>query len=543
MRHYSPDGDTLRAFMLDKASRVKVIQGPVGSGTSSACCLHIYQQALEQHRQADGKQRFRVYVLRETYAKLEETTIKTWLDWFPEKEFGRFYWSKPFRHEIRVGPLELDVIFVAMEDIADAAAFFKSLEPSLIWINEGQFTAFSIINEAVDRVSPPRYPAVKDGGCVWGGLILDTNAPPADHWIPIMRGDVPAPDWMTEDQKNSMKRPDNWRFYMQPAGLLEVFENKVLKGYEPNPDAENLKYLPANFYMEKIGGKTKSWIDANIMNRSSVVVDGKPVYPDFRREAHVADRNLEPIPGLPIIVGIDFGRQPAASCWQNLRGRWILLREIIGRDMGANKFAPIVKGDVATHFPDYEVHFWGDPTGGLAGQANDDTPFKVFRQHGMVVRAAPGQNLNSLRKEAVETILCRTVEGKPAMLVDPRCITFITGMAGGYHYKRVQVSGERYADEPNKNQYSHVCESAEYAVLGGGEGRGIVTIDRLWLVFFGEAEGAPWWSRFLRARLSARRGLRLVRRSAALGLFQPDPPRHRDPAVPRGRIRRPLRRN
>jgi len=473
-RRFQADGKELRRFMMDDKSRVKVIQGPVGSGTSSACCMHIYQQAMAQPKQRDGKQRFRAYVYRETYAKLEETTVKTWLDWFPEKEFGRFYWSKPFRHEIRVGSLELDVIFVAMEDLQDAKSHFKSLEPSLIWFNEGQFADFGVIGEAVERVSPPRYPAVKDGGCVWGGLILDTNAPPADHWIPIMRGDTPPPDWMTEEQKLALRKPDNWAFFMQPPGLIEIFENGTFTGkYLPNPDAENLLYLPPDFYKEKIGGKTKSWIDANIMNRSSVVVDGKPVYPDFRRDVHVASKHIEPVQGLPIIVGQDFGRQPGAICCQNLRGRWYVLREIIGRDMGANKFAPIVKGDLATHFPGFEFHFWGDPSGGYQGQADDTTPFKIFEGHGMRVRPAPGQNLDSLRKEAVETVLCRTIEGKPSLLVDPSCTTFITGMSGGYHFRRLQTSGERYSDEPHKNQYSHICEAFEYAVLGGGEGRGV----------------------------------------------------------------------
>lgn len=474
MRRYAPDGDVLRAFMADSRSRVKIIQGPVGSGTSSACCIHIYQQALAQPKQADGKQRFRVYVLRETYAKLEETTVKTWLDWFPEKEFGRFYWSKPFRHEIRVGTLELDVIFVAMEDVKDAAAFFKSLEPSLIWINEGQFTAFQVIAEAVDRVSPPRFPAVKDGGCAWGGLILDTNAPPADHWIPIMRGDVPAPDWMTDEQKASLKKPPGWSFYTQPAGLLEVFENGVLSGYQANPAAENLRNLPGNFYMEKIGGKTKAWIDANIMNRSSVQIDGKPVYPDFRRDVHVSSKPLAPIEGLPIIVGMDFGRSPAALVKQNLRGRWFVLREIVAVDMGANKFAPIVKAELAQRYPGFAFQFWGDPSGGFKGQADDTTPFDIFASHGMRVRPAPGQNKDSLRKEAMEAVLTRQVEGRPALLVDPSCITFITGMAGGYHRRRLRVSGERYSDEPDKNQYSHICEAGEYGVLGGGEGRGVV---------------------------------------------------------------------
>lgn len=476
---YRPDGAVLRAFMRDRASRVKVIQGPVGSGTSSACCLHIYQQAMAQAVQADGRQRFRAYIFRETYPKLEETTIKTWLDWFPEAKFGRFYASKPYRHEVRVGPLDLDVTFMAMEDVNDAKSYFKSLEPSLLWFNEGQFADHGVIGEAVERVSPPRYPAVKDGGCNWGGLILDTNAPPAVHWIPIMRGDMPAPDWMTEDQKRALVKPPNWTFYMQPPGLIEVFEGNSLVGYRPNPEAENLKWLPPNFYMEKIGGKTKSWIDANIMNRSSVQIDGRPVYPDFRRDVHVASKPLEPVPNIPIIVGLDFGKSPAALCMQNVRGRWLVLREIIGQHITAARFAPIVKADLARWFPGFTFQFWGDPSGGFGNQATDDTPFQIFRANGMNVLPAPGGNRRtkgrgSLREEAMNEILTRMVEGKPAMLADPSCITFITGMAGGYHYRRLQVVGERYGEEPEKNQYSHVCEAGEYGALGGGEGRAVV---------------------------------------------------------------------
>lgn len=476
-RKFQPDGKVLREFMMDRESRVKIIQGPVGSGTSSACCMHIYQQAMAQAQQRDDKQRFRAHVFRETYPKLEETTLKTWLDWFPEKEFGRFYWSKPFRHEIRVGRLELDVTFMAMEDLHDAASYAKSLETSLIWFNEGQFAHFSVITAFVDRVSPPRYPAVKDGGCGWGGLILDTNAPPADHWIPIMRGDTPPPDWMTEEQRRSMQRPPNWKFYTQPPGLIEEFDQKgALAGYRPNPDAENLIYLPPNFYMEKVGGQTKSWIDANIMNRSSVVVDGRPVYPLFRREAHVANSALEPVFGVPVQVGLDFGRQPAALIGQHLRGDWFVQREFIGINMSASEFAPQLKAYLAEHYPGYTFVFWGDPAGSQRGQATDATPFDIFRVNGMMVRPAPvRQNAQSLRQEAMNAVLLRrsTGGGAAAMTIDPRCTTFITGMAGGYHMRRIRVQGERYSEEPEKNQYSHICEAGEYLVVGGGEGRGV----------------------------------------------------------------------
>jgi hypothetical protein len=508
---FRPDGKVLRAFMRDRTSRVKIIQGPQGSGTSSACCVHIFQQALEQPKQQDGRQRFRSHVFRETYSKIEETVLRTWLDWFPPGtgagQFGRFYETRPYRHEVRVGPLELDVTFMAMEDIKDATSYFDSLESSLLWFNEGQHAQFSVIRHASSRVSPPRFPSNKDGGCAWGGMIVDTNAPPADHWIPIMRGDVPPPDWMSESEKHSLLKPPSWSFYLQPPGLLEDIDDKGrLLGYRPNPEAENLRYLhkdgvdplgPQNFYMEKIGAQTKQWIDAYVMNRSSVVVDGQPVYPQFRRDIHVSDRPLEIIPGVPVTVGLDFGRQPAALMGQCLRADWFVQREFIGRNVSAVEFAPALKAYLAQQYPGHTFNFWGDPAGNHKGEATDKTPFEVFRDQGMWVLPAPNpQNRLTIRHEAVNAVLMRrSSEGRASsLLVDPRCVTYITGMAGGYFMRRIRVSGERYADEPEKNQYSHVCEAGENMLLGGGEGRAVI---------MGNAPTTP--ARMFGARRSLRR--------------------------------------
>ena len=57
------------------------------------------------------------------------------------------------------------------------------------------------------------------------------------------------------------------------------------------------------------------------------------------------------------------------------------------------------------------------------------------------------------------------------MLVDFRCKHLVKGFEGGYQYKRMQVSGERYADKPDKNHYSHVHDALQYLLLGAGEGR------------------------------------------------------------------------
>jgi hypothetical protein len=100
----------------------------------------------------------------------------------------------------------------------------------------------------------------------------------------------------------------------------------------------------------------------------------------------------------------------------------------------------------------------------------------VFAENGMTVLPAPNpQNMHSIRWEAVNGVLMRRSQtGRPSsLLVDPGCVTLITGMSGGYFMRRLRVSGERYADEPEKNQYSHVCEAFENQLLGGGEGRAV----------------------------------------------------------------------
>ena len=96
----------------------------------------------------------------------------------------------------------------------------------------------------------------------------------------------------------------------------------------------------------------------------------------------------------------------------------------------------------------------------------------------MAVLPAPNpQNMRSIRWEAVNGVLMRRSQpGRPSsLLIDPGCVTLITGLSGGYFMRRLRISGERYADEPEKNQYSHVCEAFENQLLGGGEGKAIFT--------------------------------------------------------------------
>lgn len=465
---FTPDGKVLRAFMRDTVSDAKVIQGPIGSGKTLACIQSIWMKALAQHKRADGKRYCRAHIFRDTYSKLKDTTLKSWLEWFPEHLFGKFYASPPLRHEVRCGDVVLDVHFVALED-EWSSDYFRSLETTICWFNELQYMDRLLFDEAVTRVG--RYPRVIDGGAVSPQVIADMNAPDETHWVPIMRGDVAVPDFFTAEQRLAHVKPTSWAFFTQPPGLIEVKnQDGNVSAYRENPEAENLTYLPKEYYRRAIQGKTKAWIDANVLNRVSPRRDGKPVLRDFERSVHVSKQKIMAVPGVGLQIGCDFGRRPCAIIGQYVRGQWYVIHELIARDMGADKFAPMLRAELAQHFPNYKFQIWGDPSGDFKGQNDDTVPFRIFRNHKMPVIAAPSF-LFTVRLQSIEAVLTRMSEGKPALMISPTCSTLVAALDGGWHYRRIKVAGEKYAEEPEKDEYSDPADAFGYMLLGGGEGR------------------------------------------------------------------------
>ena len=57
---------TLSRFMESEA-RVRIIQGPVGSGKSVACCAEIMRLAMSQEPSEDGVRYSKAGVIRNTY--------------------------------------------------------------------------------------------------------------------------------------------------------------------------------------------------------------------------------------------------------------------------------------------------------------------------------------------------------------------------------------------------------------------------------------------------------------------------------------------
>jgi len=468
---YKPDGAVLKSFMKDNTF-FRGIRGPVGSGKSVGCCVEVFRRALEQKKGPDGKRKSRWAIIRNTNPQLRTTTIKTWIDWFPEDQWGKFTWSVPYTHHIKKGDIDLEVIFLALDRPEDVKKLL-SLELTGIWINEAREIPKSIIDACTMRVG--RYPSMRDGGPSWTGVIADTNAPEEDHWWPIMSGEVPIPDHIPREQAKMLVKPDNWQFFTQPAGMVEVKDDEgEIQDYTPNKDAENSKHMLKGYYPNLIRGKTKSWIDVYVMNRLGTIQDGKPIYPMFAPDVHVAKEEIPVAAGAPLYVGLDFGLTPAATLGQKVRGRWLVQSEIVTFDMGIVRFAEVLREEIATRFSQCsEVYIYGDPAGDFRAQTDESTPFHILRGAGLRAFPAPSNSVD-LRLESVSSQLNKMVEGKPAFLIDRRCSQLIKGFEGGYQYKRMEVSGERYADKPDKNMYSHIHDALQYMMLGAGEGRALM---------------------------------------------------------------------
>ena len=481
MRVYEPDGAVLTQWLWDR-SRLSIIQGPIQSGTSTCACHKLWTLAMEQEPDFDGVRRSRWIITRDTYKDLRETTIPTWLTWFPESEWGPMVHSEPAYHLMREPTaagwklpahpsgdgtvIDCEVIFLAIPDPDVAEKILASFEITGFFRNEGQFCEKRVIDELLSRCA--RYPSKRNGpGATFFGGFIDLNAPLEGHWIPYMRGDMPMPlDW-SDDQKRRFAKPENWNFYVQPPGLVEkVIDGQIV--YQPNPRAENQKHTTQP-YTEIIIGKDKEWIDRRVMNKTGLYLHGKPVYPTFSESEHVSQRQIFAIPGANIIVGLDFGREPAAAFCQCVNGRWTLLSELIGDNESASLFAPRVKRHIAQKYPGFKCDFWGDPRGADQNQSDETTAYKIFEAMGMMVLPATTDNNPEMRRSAVNTVLAR----RNGFQINPDCMIVKTGFSGGYHYPKIKGTGG-FSERPRKNLYSHIVEAMENAILGGGEGDAIL---------------------------------------------------------------------
>lgn len=426
---------------------VRLIMGPIGSGKSVTCCMEVMARAHAQAPNAQGVRKSRWVIIRNTYRELWDTTLKTWFDWFPQ-DLGLLV--KQDMSWTLKGPLgdgtsiEFEILFRALDKPNDVKKLL-SLELTGAFINESREIPKPIFDMLIGRVG--RFPSKRDGGASWYGVIMDTNPPDTDHWIYKLFEE---------------NLPDNYDIFHQPSGQAD--------------NAENVENLPDKYYSNMIAGKDQEWVNVYVHGYYGFVQDGKPVFPEYKDDIHhtphpvLLDRNKV------IYVGIDFGLTPAATFGQETAGgRWMIIDELVADDMGADNFSRCLKQKIDRDYEGYEFEVYGDPAGDQRAQTDEVTPFMILRKNGII--AVPTYtNDFIIRREAVAGTLQRLdFAGNPGFCIGPKAPMIRKAMAGGYKYKRMQVTGhDKFMDKPDKGRYSHVADSLQYLMLGAGEGGKVI---------------------------------------------------------------------
>lgn len=443
------DVPTIYDFAASDA-RIRGLMGPFRSGKSSGSVVEIVRRALAQRPGPDGIRRTRWLVVRNTYAQLSDSTIRTFHMWLPPQHFGK-YNSTDHNYVIKAfEKTEIEIWFRAL-DRPDHVRNLLSVEVTGAWVNEAREIPWTII-EAIDgRIG--QFPPKAQGGPTWTGMWMDTNPPDTDSkWYKFFEETAHPPGFA--------------KLFKQPSGL--------------SAKAENLTNLPnENYYKDLARGKSPEYVKVYIHGQYGFVADGKLVYPEYSDKIHC--QSVNPVPGRPIIRSWDWGLTPSCVFSQVLAdGRWLTFDEMVSDNMSADELSDNVVAHCSRAFSGTVVYEdYGDPAGEQRAQTDKKTCFEICHAKGIMVEGS--EQDPTLRQESVRKTLRTLVNGEPQFILHPRCKVLRKGFMGGYHRRRLMVAGpERYSEKAEKNSYSHPHDALQYGMVryfGGGLTRSQQTED------------------------------------------------------------------
>lgn len=189
--------------------------------------------------------------------------------------------------------------------------------------------------------------------------------------------------------------------------------------------------------------------------------EGKPVYADFNRALHISPSLLKPEPGIPLLLGWDFGLTPACILAQLVGRQLRILQEFIETNGSISKLAPVVQMHLQTNYLPWmrdneQLTHYVDPAGFQRAQTDERTCIDVMRTvFGPQAQIFPGPVNWESRRKAVEDYLTKTYGEGPGLLISDTCPVLIEGFNGGYMYPEKAIEIEPANITPIKNKFSH----------------------------------------------------------------------------------------
>lgn len=417
---------------------VRIILGPVGSGKSTGCLMEIVRRAREQAPGPDGLRHTRFAIVRQTLQQIKQTVLKEFYTWL-----GPITTFKVSENTVYLtfDDVRCEIHFIPLDDENDQRRLL-SMQLTGAWVNEFPEIDPAIIPSLCGRLG--RYPSKAQGGPTWFGLVMDGNFPnEGGDWHTLLERQLPA----------------DYQLFKQPGGR--------------SPNAENIENLPGGreYYERLARGQSEEWVKRYVDAQYGNDPSGSAVFRDsYSHDFHSFD-SLDPIPGRPLIIGQDFGRDPwSAICQLDHRGRFLVLEEVEGTRIGLEQhillnLRPALFQERYMNMP---VAVIGDPSGVAKSSLYEETSFDMLKREGFVAFPAPTNDLDP-RIRAIEAFLLAQQGGKAIFMVDrSRCPRIVQGLRGGYRFSNLK-SGES-KPKPDKNEYSHVMDALQYAALAAHGG-------------------------------------------------------------------------
>ena len=442
--NYNPE-PTLAKFHLDD-TYFRCLIGPVGSGKSSGC---VMEMLLRAHFQIPfkGVRKSRWGVVRETYPELKSTTIKTFQKWLPHAVCPLVY-DVPIRgtynqHLSDGTRVEAEFLFIALETEEDVKKLL-SLDLTGIWLNEVRQLNEEVFKYARGRIS--RYPPMDEGGPTWKGIIADTNPPKTTHWI-----------YRVFEEES---HPDQFKLFRQPPAVF--WDNETQK-WEINPDAENIQWLDTDYYKSQLAGTSDDYIRVMLAGEYGMTQMGKAVYPQYSEKQHVATEEILPNRGAPLILGFDFGLNPACVFAQMTKlGGLVILDALAPADEDLETFCDeYVLPLIGKKYANFKIQAVGDPSARGRSDLDKRTPFDVLASRGIRCVGAH-TNFFIPRKEAVDNFLNKINGFK----LNPHITYLREAFGGGYVYSELKGNRGMFKERPDKtNPYTHGIDAVQYICL------------------------------------------------------------------------------
>lgn len=318
---------------------------------------------------------------------------------------------------------------------------YGSFNIHYFWLAEAHELTEKDFATACERVRTPG--AVRIGG----QLDAVSEEIPEGHWLE---------KWFIEPSRSEALQRNYEAYELKFTDMKDIYARLGRSDYYQS----RLDSVAGDdmLYQLKIAGK-----------RPAAALEGDAMYPTYRptqadgRPWHFFPHAISASPGV-VQIGMDLGMNHtymAAVWWQfQLASRVVILRSLVTQNSSVEQFAREVAHINADAFPGNEFVVRTDR---MILEKEKVTNIEwsaqqMLGRHG--IHALPGEQAEHKRRQAVNDLLERSIDGGPALIVSGNAREFHRAMAGGFCRDR---SDRGVYGKSLKNAHSHVAEAFEHS--------------------------------------------------------------------------------